>query len=223
MKSEFVRNYKDMRILFIQSGLCLIIILSISFIVTSCQQVKDIPGQVSEDIPNPVEDFTQKDRFKLGLRWYQQGEFDIAKKMWKPLAENGDCDAEYALGLLYFNGLGVRKNRDNAILWWGRAAEQAQPQALNSLGVVYAHMRVLYTTLDCRKGCGEAKNLVEAYKWFGLAKKYGPPREVDFAGKSLERISLEMSENEIEKAKTLINSWAPKPAECESRDLFIVN
>lgn len=192
-------------------------------IVLSCQQIKDIPDQVSEDVPNPVDDFTQKDRYKLGLRWYQQGQYDIAIKMWKPMAQNGDCDAEYALGLMYFNGLSVRKNRGNAIVWWGRAAEKAQPQSLNTMGVVYAQMRVPYTTLDCRKGCGEEKNMVEAYKWFGLAVEYGSAREVEFAEESMKRISMEMSESEIEKAKALIKSWEPKPAVCESRDLFIVN
>ena len=32
--------------------------------------------------------------------------------------------------------------------------------------------------MDCRKGCGEEKNMVEAYKWFGLAVEYGSAREV---------------------------------------------
>lgn len=189
----------------------------------SCQQAKDIPAQVGEDIPNPVSDFTQKDRYKLGLRWYQQGQYDIARKMWKPLAENGDCDAEYALGLLYFNGLSVRKNRNTALEWWSRAAEQAQPQALNSLGVVYSYLRVPYTTLDCKKGCGEAKNLQEAYKWFGLAVEYGPPREIKFAQKSLDRISSEMTEAQINGSKAMIDEWEPKPSKCKSRNLFIVN
>jgi len=189
----------------------------------ACQQAKEIPNQLGEDIPNPVSDFTQKDRYKLGLRWYQQGQYDIAKKMWKPLAENGDCDAEYALGLLYFNGLSVRKNRSTALEWWGRAAEQAQPQALNSLGVVYSHQRVPYTTLDCKKGCGEAKNLQEAYKWFGLAKEYGPPREVKFAQKSIEQISSQMSDSEVNEAKAMIEDWEPEPSKCRSRGLFIVN
>ena len=189
----------------------------------SCQQAKDIPSQVGEDIPNPVSDFTQKDRYKLGLRWYQQGQYNIARKMWEPLAQNGDCDAEYALGLLYFNGLSVRKNLDTALKWWGRAAEQAQPQALNSLGVVYSHSRVPYTTLDCRKGCGEAKNLREAYKWFSLAVRYGPPREVSFAQKSLDSISLKMTNSRIDKAKIAADTWQPKPGKCNSRNLFIVN
>ncbi len=189
----------------------------------SCQQTKEIPGQIAEDVPNPVDDFTQKDRYKLGLRWYQQGQYDIARKMWKPMARSGDCDAEYALGLLYFNGLSVRRNHDTALTWWSRAAKQAQPQALNSLGIVYAHMRVPYTTLDCRKGCGEPKNLQEAYKWFSLAEKYGPPREVSFAQESISRISSEMSTSQIKEAKGMVELWQPEPAKCKSRNLFIVN
>ena len=192
-------------------------------IFISCQQAKEIPAQVGEDLPNPVSDFTQKDRYKLGLRWYQQGQYDIAKKMWKPMARSGDCDAEYALGLLYFNGLSVRKSRTTALKWWSRAAKQAQPQALNSLGVVYSHTRVPYTSLDCKKGCGEARNLQEAYKWFGLAEKFGPPREVNFAQKSINRISSEMSETQIREGQKRIDGWKPDPAKCKSRNLFIVN
>jgi TPR repeat protein len=210
-------NFSKRNNKFVILGL-LILVLGVS-----CQQAKEIPNQLGEDIPNPVSDFTQKDRYKLGLRWYQQGQYDIAKKMWKPLAENGDCDAEYALGLLYFNGLSVRKNRDTAIEWWSRAAEQAQPQALNSLGVVYSCERVPYTTLDCKKGCGEAKNLQEAYKWFGLAVEYGPQREIKFAQKSLDRISSQMTETQINEAKIKIDGWEPKPSKCKSRNLFIVN
>jgi TPR repeat protein len=143
--------------------------------------------------------------------------------MWKPMAGNGDCDAQYALGLLYFNGLSVRKSHSTALKWWGEAAQQAQPQALNTLGVVYSHLRVPYTTLECKKGCGEPKNLVKAYKWFGLAKEYGPPREVQFAQKSIDRISSEMSDAEINEAQTMIDEWEPKPSKCQSRGLFIVN
>ncbi|MFB3147608.1 MAG: tetratricopeptide repeat protein, partial [Thermodesulfobacteriota bacterium] len=127
------------------------------------------------------------------------------------------------LGLLYFNGLSVRKSYKNALTWWSRAAEQAQPQSLNTLGIVYAHQRVPYTSLDCKKGCGETKNLVKAYKWFGLAKEHGPPREIKAAQKSLDQVSKEMSNAEIKEAQIMIDEWEPKPAKCKSRGLFIVN
>ncbi|MEM7007561.1 MAG: tetratricopeptide repeat protein [Thermodesulfobacteriota bacterium] len=189
----------------------------------SCQQTKDFSSELTEDLPNPVSDFTENDNYKIGLKWYQQGEYRIAKKMWLPMARGGDCDAEYAIGLLYFDGLGIRKNRDTALRWWIRAANQAQPQALNTMGVVFAHRSVPYTRLNCKKGCGEPRDLVEAYKWFGLAEKYGPPREVQFAQKSMNRISIDMSNVQIKEAKVLIDEWQPEPAKCRSRDLIIVS
>lgn len=189
----------------------------------SCQQAKEIPGELSEDIPNPVSDFTQKDRYKLGLRWYQQGQFNIAKKMWTPLAERGDCDAQYALGLLYFNGLGVRKNYNTALTWWGRAANQEQQQALYSMGIIYSHGNIPYTTLNCKRGCGQSKNLVESYKWFSLAKEHGSPREIEFADRSLNRIIPQMTDAEISEAQYILKEWKPEPSRCKSRGLYIIN
>jgi len=208
---------------FSQNNIASLLAFFVLIFSLSCQQAKEIPGQITDDLPNPVSDFTENDRYRLGLRWYQQGQYDIARKMWTPMAQSGDCDAQYALGLLYFNGLSVRKSYSTALKWWGRAAEQAQPQALNSLGVVFSRLRVPYTTLDCKKGCGEPKNLIKAYKWFGLAKGFGPPREIKFAQKSLDRISSEMTEAQINEARAMIDEWEPKPAKCKSRGLFIVN
>ena len=74
---------------------------------SGCQQVKEIPDEIPEQLPNPVRDFTEKDDYIIGLNWYKQWNYGIAAKYWKPLAAEGDCDAQYALGLLYFEGLGV--------------------------------------------------------------------------------------------------------------------
>ena len=212
-----------MLLMFRQINIVFISLLFIAIFSISCQQAKEIPAQVSEDLPNPVEDFTQKDRYKLGLRWYQQSNFVVAKKMWTPLARSGDCDSQYALGVLYFNGLGVRRNRNTALSWWSRAANQEQPQALYSLGIVYAYKRIPYTSLDCRKGCGEPKNLVEAYKWFGIAQDTGSAREIEYAEKSLKQISAEMTSDQITEAQNLIDNWEPEPSRCKSQGLYIIN
>ena len=45
--------------------------------------------------------------FYKGLKAYQNGEYAAAFKEWKPLAEGGDMKAQYNLGVMYENGLGV--------------------------------------------------------------------------------------------------------------------
>lgn len=198
-----------------------IAIILFLYIGSGCAQVEQIPEQVPEDLPNPVSDFTEKDNFKIGLKWYQQGSFDIAKKFWKPLAEEGDCDAEYAMGLLYYSGAGVRRNYDEAVMYWTDAARKGQTQAQNALGAAYTHMGVSYASINCKKGCGLKKNLIEGYRWYGLASKSGSPREVKTAQISIERISAQMSTEQIEQAQNEIGLWKPAPSKCRSRGIII--
>lgn len=205
----------------ITKALGFFICLSIISVLAGCAEVKEIPGQVKKDLPNPVSDFTEKDRFMIGLSWYQQGQFDIAKKFWEPLSERGDCDAEYTMGLLYYTGLGVGRSHDNAIILWNRAAEQAQPQAQVALGAAYSKLNVSYLYIDCKRGCGVNKNLIEAYKWFALASKYGSPREIAESERSKSKISAKMASEQIEEAQSLFEDWEPRPSKCKSRGVIV--
>lgn len=200
------------------------IVLTLLYIILAvgCAQVERIPEQVPKELPNPVSDFTQKDRYVVGLRWYQEGHFDIAGKFWKPLAEQGDCDAQYSMGLLYYRGAGVRKSHTRAVELWTGAAKQGQAQAQIALGAVYSHIGISYTPLNCSKGCGVKKDLVRGYKWFGLTSKLGSPREVRIAERSINRISAEMTLVQIEEAKSKIKDWKPNPSQCKPRGLYIV-
>ena len=45
--------------------------------------------------------------FRKGLAEYESGDYTAALKEWKPLAEGGDMKAQYNIGVMYENGLGV--------------------------------------------------------------------------------------------------------------------
>ena len=45
------------------------------------------------------------------------------------LAEQGNADAQYNLGVMYYNGRGVRQDYAEAVKWYRQAAEQGYPQA----------------------------------------------------------------------------------------------
>ena len=51
----------------------------------------------------------------------------------RPLAQAGLANAQYALGYLYFYGLGVVENHDLAREWFRAAAKQGQTQAQQAL------------------------------------------------------------------------------------------
>ncbi len=199
-----------------------LVTLSFLFLGAACQQVKEIPEEIPGQLPNPVRDFTEKDKYMIGLSWYKQRNYDIAAKFWKPLAEEGDCDAQYAMGLLYFEGTGVGKSYGEAVDLWNKSADQGQAQAQISLGVIYSRISIPYTSLDCKRGCGEEKDLVAAYKWFGIAREIGSPHEMRVAGDSLNRIIPDMTPEQISEGDALVDAWEPHPLRCEPRGLYIV-
>ena len=53
-------------------------------------------------------------------------------------AEKNDPDAEYALGYMYYNGIGTVSDPDTAYIWIQRAADQGQPLAVKAIHAIRA-------------------------------------------------------------------------------------
>ncbi len=58
--------------------------------------------------------------FGDGLIAYQRGNFSTAAQIFRPLAELGHADAQFNLGHMYANGLGVTQDYAEAVRWWRR-------------------------------------------------------------------------------------------------------
>ena len=48
--------------------------------------------------------------FQTGLDAYNRGDFAAARREWQPIAESGDANAQYNLGLLYARGQGTEQS-----------------------------------------------------------------------------------------------------------------
>jgi len=66
-------------------------------------------------------------------------------------AEQGNAFAQYELGQLYANGLGVPKNHRKAMDYWRQSAMQGYPPAQYGLGWMYFHGNGVMT--DFKEGC----------------------------------------------------------------------
>ncbi len=99
--------------------------------------------------------------FQAGLEAYNKGDFATALKEWQPLAEQGDANSQYNMGLLYARGQGVPQDYEKALAWYQKAANQDVPAAEYNLGVMYAN------------GQGVAANPEEARRWFLKAAAKG--------------------------------------------------
>ena len=99
--------------------------------------------------------------YQKGVAAAQSGDYATALQEWKPLAEQGDADAQFNLGWLYAEGLGVLQDYKTALKWYTLAAEQGYSRAQKDLGFMY------------HNGEGVLQNYKTAFKWYSLAAEQG--------------------------------------------------
>jgi TPR repeat protein len=83
-----------------------------------------------------------------------------ALELLKPLAENGDADAQNILGGLYIQGWGVARDFDRARYWFEESAGQGNPMGCYNLGGMYANG--IGVEQDCTKALDLVRRPAEA-------------------------------------------------------------
>jgi TPR repeat protein len=172
--------------------------------------------------------YDPNDRYATGLRLFDRGEPGDAIVYWKPLAEEGDCDAQYRYGTLFYLGEGVPRDYDSAREWWSKAAQQGQYRAQMILGTVYGRgslttggfLRSL--TVDCRRGCGVPRDPQQAYEWLRLAQA-SLPAELEAArqhvGVEIAALQPELTPDQRADAERRISAWTSTQNRCVPREL----
>ena len=67
----------------------------------------------------------------------ERGDYAEAIEAWTPLAEAGDVDAQFSLGVMLDRGLGTAEDPVAAAGWYRRAADQGSEAAQVNLGLMY--------------------------------------------------------------------------------------
>jgi TPR repeat protein len=105
----------------------------------------------------------------------------------KALADQGDADAQYNLGIMYDNSKGVPENYAEAVKWYRKAADQGYAAAQFELGLMY------------ESGIGVPENNIGAYAWWSMAKTQGHPN----AAIGIEELKTEMTPQQIADGQAL--------------------
>ncbi len=138
--------------------------------------------------------------FQAGWEAYERGDYATALREWRPFAEQGNATAQYHLGIMYDNGLGVPQDFAEAVKWYRLAAEQNNAVAQYNLGVMYAN------------GRGVPQDYVQAHMWSNLAAAKLPPgEERDDAVMNRDVSAERMTPAQIAKAQKLAREWKLKP------------
>lgn len=81
------------------------------------------------------------DPMERGILAFLKGDNNTALQVFRPLADNGNKDAQYQLGYMYQTGTGVGKSSAEALKWYELAAKQGHNSAAIQVRVVTRTLR----------------------------------------------------------------------------------
>jgi TPR repeat protein len=124
---------------------------------------------------------------------FMRGDYAESIRLLRPLADQGDPEAQQLIGGFYENGKWVPQDFAEAAKWYHKAAEQGSVQGQANLGFMYA------------MGRGVSKNNVLAYMWLELAVAKG---NAD-AMWNRRNVAAQMTPDEIKQAQRIAKEWKP--------------
>ena len=165
-----------------------------------------------------------------GVAAYKGGDYVTAMRFLRPLAHQGNADAQFLLGQIYGRGGGVEQDYTTAVTWYRKAAEQGHPGAQWSLGTMYqdglgdvprafavaaswyrkaadqGHPLAQYDLGTMyAKGQGVPQDYVSAHMWYILAAAKG----LTDAAKERDMVAAQMTPAQIAEAQRLAREWKP--------------
>ncbi len=78
--------------------------------------------------------------FQAGVNAYERGDYETALAEFRPLAEQGDGDAQFNLGAMYFYSQGVPQDYVFAHMWANLAASQGSEDAVEKRDAIATKM-----------------------------------------------------------------------------------
>ena len=132
-----------------------------------------------------------------GAAAYERNDYATAIKLWRPLADTGNANAQLKLGYMYEQGHGVLQNYKEAVKWYKLAAEQGDVRAQFSLAYMYSD------------GQGVPQDYARAHMWWNIASAAGYDF---FTAENRDRVAKKMTSQQIEKAQEMAKA-------CQARNL----
>ncbi len=109
----------------------------------------------------------------------------------RKLADQGDPDAQWQMGVRYHDGEGVPQDDTQAVRWFQRAAEQGNVAAQGALGAYYW------------RGRGVPADLSKAYFWSAIAMAQGD----EISKSRLEGLASQMTRAQVSAARQQADAW----------------
>ena len=100
-------------------------------------------------------------QFYRGMTSYLEGDYQSAARSFHQAAGQGHANAQFTLGVMYYQGDGVTQDYKEAIKWYRLAADQGLAPAQFNVGMMYY------------QGDGVVQDYQEAARWYAMVAEQG--------------------------------------------------
>ena len=138
--------------------------------------------------------------YQAGLEAYEAGRHDLALEEFRSLAERGDAQAEFMLGVMYHYGKGVPRDDVLAAIWFFKAARKGNANGQLAIGSLHV------------RGEGVRRDLVKAHMWLTLAAESEIPGLQQQAVLLRDDAARSMPPRDVERARRLAADFTPSSA-----------
>ena len=178
--------------------------LSLDNYQTEIKDVTIIENQ-TESLQISLIIFSPQNYYELGNKYFDSKNYSQALKYYTVSANQGNSSAQYCLGSMYEQGLGITRDYSEAKKWYILAANQGESRAQYYIGNMYE----------------QAENYAEALKWYTLAANQGEPRAQCSIGYMYEKgFGLTRNESEALKWYKKAANQGYSIAQCKIGDLY---
>lgn len=166
-----------------------------------------------------------------------RNDFSSALSLLRPLAQGGDVEAQYLVGVMYRNGTGTTKDDAEAAAWFRKAADQNDAQSQDALGQMYRSgegvpLDLLQGYMWTKKAAGHGdaqaqlhlsriyyvgegvgSDRVLAYMWLILAIEHATPRQPNVKPEAIRlrnQLKTQLSAKQLGNAEMFARDWTPK-------------
>ncbi len=187
----------------------------------------------SKQTPRPAPAPAQAGPIEDADAAYERGDSETSIKLLRPLAEQGDMQAQYQIGFRYSVGQGVPQDMNEAVAWWTKAANNGLVALQVPLAMLYLQGKVIKQDIPEAKkwltaaansgschvhlqlamllaGTVECRDMVRAYFWTEAAMTSDCE---PIALKLQEQFAQQMTPDQIAKAQQMARECKPKAAQ----------
>jgi uncharacterized protein len=158
------------------------------------------PDQIAEAV-RMASEWKPKSSLEDGEAAYKRGDYATAFQLWRPLADQGNADAQFRPGAMFASrpvsdDTQAAEYDAQAAAWYRKAADQGNAVAQFGLGAMY------------ERGESVLQDYVQSHKWLSLATSNAVLREVVLLKR--DEVAAEMTPAQIAEAQRMAREWKPK-------------